>query len=84
MRAAHYLNQFFAGVGGEEADHPPVRIEGAVGPGRVLGLPVEYTLACGDDFFGEQEEVGADIREVNFLTHSILLGEPGGGDSALQ
>ena len=23
--------------------------------------------------FGEQKEVGADIREVNFLTHNIFL-----------
>ena len=33
-RVVHYLNQFFAGVGSEEqADLPPGRKEGAVGPG---------------------------------------------------
>ncbi len=24
--------------------------------------------------FGEQKEIGADIREIDFLSHSILLG----------
>ncbi len=24
--------------------------------------------------FGEQKEIGANIREIDFLTHSILLG----------
>jgi glycine reductase complex component B subunit gamma len=57
VKVVHYLNQFFAGLGGEEAaGSPPVRLEGAVGPGRGLGLEVAATLACGDDFFGEQED----------------------------
>ena len=59
MSVVHYVNQFFAGLGGEEAaGHEPVRIEGAVGPGRALaaaGLAVDVTLACGDDYFGEHE-----------------------------
>ena len=60
MTVVHYLNQFFAGLGGEEAaGHEPVRIEGAVGPGRGFvgaGLKIDVTLACGDDRFGEHEE----------------------------
>ena len=57
MRVVHYLNQFFAGFGGEDsAGTAPVRLEGAVGPGRALGLEVAATLACGDDYFGEHEE----------------------------
>jgi glycine reductase len=55
----HYLNQFFAGLGGEEAaGHEPVRLDGRQGPGRGLaaaGLTVDVTLACGDDHFGEHE-----------------------------
>ena len=55
----HYVNQFFAGLGGDEAaDHEPVRLDGPHGPGRALavaGLAVDVTLACGDDFFGEHE-----------------------------
>jgi glycine reductase len=62
VRAVHYLNQFFAGLGGEEAaGTPPARLEGAVGPGRGLaaaldGIEIAATLACGDDFFAEHEE----------------------------
>lgn len=62
VRAVHYLNQFFAGLGGEEAaETPPTRLEGPAGPGRGLaaelnGIEIVATLACGDDFFGEHEE----------------------------
>jgi glycine reductase complex component B subunit gamma len=62
VRAVHYLNQFFAGLGGEEAaETPPTRSEGPVGPGRGLaaelrGIEIVATLACGDDYFGEHEE----------------------------
>ena len=62
VRAVHYLNQFFAGLGGEEAAETlPTRLDGAVGPGRGLaaeleGIEIVATLACGDDYFGEHEE----------------------------
>ena len=62
VRAVHYLNQFFAGLGGEEAaETPPTRLDGAAGPGRGLaaeleGIEIVATLTCGDDYFGEHEE----------------------------
>jgi glycine reductase complex component B subunit gamma len=57
VKVVHYLNQFFAGLGGEEAaGSEPLRLEGAVGPGKGLGLEIATTLACGDDYFGEHEE----------------------------
>jgi betaine reductase len=62
VKAVHYLNQFFAGLGGEEAaETPPARLDGAVGPGRGLvpeleGVEIVATVACGDDYFGEHEE----------------------------
>jgi glycine reductase len=62
VRAVHYLNQFFAGLGGEEAaETPPTRLDGVVGPGRGLaaelqGIEIVATLACGDDYFGEHED----------------------------
>jgi glycine reductase len=59
MIVVHFLNQFFAGLGGEEAaSTEPTRIEGAVGPGRGLegaGLHIDVTLSCGDNYFGEHE-----------------------------
>jgi glycine reductase len=56
MKVVHYLNQFFAGLGGEEAaTASPVRFEGPRGPGKGLGIEVALTLACGDDRFAEDE-----------------------------
>jgi glycine reductase complex component B subunit gamma len=62
VKAVHYLNQFFAGIGGEDmAQTPPTRFDGPVGPGRGLaaefeGIEIVATLACGDDYFAEHEE----------------------------
>jgi glycine reductase len=60
MKAVHYVNQFFAGLGGEEkAKTPPTRFDSAVGPGRGLvteGIEIVATIACGDDYFAEHEE----------------------------
>ena len=63
MKVLHYLNQFFAQIGGEEkAGQEVLFIPGAVGAGTVIENAlkdhgVEYaTLACGDNYFHEQEE----------------------------
>jgi glycine reductase len=57
VKAVHYLNQFFAGLGGEEAAGAlPQRFDGARGPGAGLGFEVATTLVCGDDYFGEHED----------------------------
>jgi glycine reductase complex component B subunit gamma len=62
VKGVHYLNQFFAGLGGEEAaGTEPTRLDGAVGPGRGLqphleGVEIAATLACGDDYFAEHED----------------------------
>ena len=59
----HYLNQFFAGIGGEEkADTPPQYHAGPIGPGvslaRHLGdrAIINGTLICGDNYFIEHQE----------------------------
>jgi glycine reductase len=62
MTIVHYINQFFAGMGGEEkADTPPFRLEGATGPGRGLGLDIATTLGSGDDYFAEHEDEALSI-----------------------
>ena len=44
-KIVHYINQFFAGIGGEEkADYTPELREGVVGPG--MGLKA----ALGEDY----------------------------------
>ena len=59
-KVIHYINQFFANIGGEEMAHVPPGIrDGAVGPG--LGFnrafkgeaSVVCTVTCGDSYFNE-------------------------------
>src|SRR4051812_41441748 len=63
FRVVHYLNQFFAGVGGEEhANVGPAVRDGALGPGRRLAQllapegEIVATAYCGDTYFGDQPE----------------------------
>jgi glycine reductase len=60
FRVVHYINQFFAGIGGEEfADHKPELREGVVGPGMALAAAfgdeamIVNTIICGDSYFNE-------------------------------
>lgn len=68
MKVVHYLNQFFAGVGGEEqAGVRPQRRDGAVGPGRrldaLLGEEHEIvaTVFCGDDLAASDPAIAAEV-----------------------
>ena len=63
FRVVHYINQFYAGIGGEEkADHKPEQRSGPVGPGAAftaaLGDKAEIvsTIICGDSYFNENLE----------------------------
>ena len=60
VRVMHYVNQFFAGIGGEDkADVPVGSREGAVGPGKRLqellgdSAEIAVTVYCGDDYFAQ-------------------------------
>jgi glycine reductase len=59
-RVVHYLNQFFGGLGGEEAaGTPPEWFAGAKGPGRLLenlsdDLEIVATVVAGDNFMAER------------------------------
>lgn len=71
MRVVHYVNQFFAGIGGEDAaGAPPETREGAVGPGRALAgqLGPEHeivaTVFCGDDYAASTAQATAEILEL--------------------
>ncbi len=62
-RVVHYINQFFAGIGGEETAHiPPELREGFVGPGQALNqswngeAEIVATIVCGDSFYAENEK----------------------------
>ena len=63
LRIVHYVNQFFANLGGEEMAHiSPEKKVGKIGPG--LGLEKEFgaeaeivaTIICGDSYFNENLE----------------------------
>jgi glycine reductase len=67
-RVVHYLNQFFTGVGGEDAaSSPPSSQPGAVGPGRRLAQllgddhEIVATVSCGDDDAAGRPEAVAEI-----------------------
>lgn len=60
-KCIHYINQFFAGIGGEElADFEPEIREGVVGPGmaldKALDGEVTHTIICGDNFMATHED----------------------------
>ena len=72
LKVVHYINQFYAGIGGEEMAHvPPETREGAVGPGLALQAAfgdeakIVQTIVCGDSFFNENtEEAKATILSM--------------------
>ena len=70
IKVVHYINQFFANIGGEEMAHVPaeVRVGEVVGPGlafaQAFGEEAEIvaTIICGDSYFNENlEEAKASI-----------------------
>jgi glycine reductase complex component B subunit gamma len=82
-RIVHYINQFYGGIGGEEAASSPLLIrEGPVGPGLALkkelgdGFEIVMTLVCGDNYFNDHsEQVIDDIcRAVSGKADLLLAG----------
>ena len=78
LRVVHYINQFFAGIGGEEkADTPAeLRVGEVIGPGMALkaafGEEAEIvaTIVCGDSYFAEnmdkaKEQIIGWVKEQN-------------------
>ena len=73
IRVVHYINQFFANIGGEEmADYKPeLRVGEVVGPGMAFKAAfgdeaeIVATIVCGDSYFGENtKEATATIMEM--------------------
>lgn len=85
IRVAHYLNQFFAGIGGEEKADAPFEVrQGAVGPGRALAMAfgdqaeVVQTLVCGDNRFHEDPDaaIEAAIAALEGSRPDLLVAGP--------
>lgn len=73
IKVVHYINQFFANIGGEEMAHVPaeIRVGEKIGPGLALtqkfGEEAEIvaTIICGDSYFNENlEKAKAEILEM--------------------
>lgn len=73
LKVVHYINQFFAQIGGEEkADYPvELRVGEVVGPGMALTqnfkdeAEIIATIVCGDSYFNENlEKAKAEILEM--------------------
>jgi glycine reductase complex component B subunit gamma len=88
LRAVHYVNQFFAGIGGEEHAHVGVSVrDGALGPGRALQTAladtatVVATLIAGDNFVSERSEEALEAisAQLRRLTPSVVVAGPAFG-----
>ena len=85
IRVVHYLNQFFAQIGGEEQGGigPGVK-DGPVGPARALQQAmgergeVIATLFCGDNYFAEhpQEATAELLRHTARYKPALLIAGP--------
>jgi len=87
-RVVHYLNQFYAGKGGEEkADWKPEATTDAVGPAtEVVRLLKENgdeaelvgTVICGDGFYGEhtEEARAACLKLITEMKPDVVIAGP--------
>ncbi len=72
IKAVHYVNQFFAGIGGEEKADTKPHVAETLPPISVqlnskLGEDIEIvaTVVCGDSYFGENmDEASAEVLEL--------------------
>lgn len=72
FKIVHYINQFYAGIGGEEkADYQPEIREGVVGPGMAFKgafkgeAEIVATVVCGDSYFASNmDKAAADILDM--------------------
>jgi glycine reductase len=84
VRIVHYINQFFAGAGGEDsAGAGPTSVAGATGPGRLLvqmlgeGFEVVTTVSCGDDYAaGEEGAIDEILDLVRAAGPDLLVAGP--------
>ena len=84
-RVVHYINQFYAGIGGEDkADQTPLFKTELVGPGVGLAKELEGkaeivgTVVCGDGYYGEHtDEARAEcLKMIKEAKPDLLVAGP--------
>lgn len=85
IKILHYINQFYAGIGGEDfADYKPELRDGVVGPGLALqtsfgeNAEIVKTIVCGDSYFNEnlEEAKKAILEMVKSVNPDMLIAGP--------
>ncbi|MCC6173873.1 MAG: glycine/betaine/sarcosine/D-proline family reductase selenoprotein B [Chloroflexi bacterium] len=85
VRVVHYLNQFFAGIGGEEQANVGLRvIDGPAGPGRLLQRMladaghIVSTVVAGDNYVNERpdEAIREGLRAIRELRPDVVITGP--------
>lgn len=78
FKAIHYINQFYAGIGGEDmADTGFQIIDGKKGPGMGLEklwkgeMQVVKTIVCGDNFINKDENFQSVIPEIKKIIDEV-------------
>ncbi len=90
LKVVHYLNQFFAGIGGEDkANTPPGTESRPLGPGNSLHQTltasgngaVVATVFCGDTYFTEHQDEALDliVDMVRDSSADVLVAGPAFG-----
>jgi glycine reductase complex component B subunit gamma len=85
LRVVHYLNQFFAGIGGEDvANLPPRMQDGPVGAGRALQQilredgTVIASVICGDNYLNDERDkaLAAIVAMLQGHKPDVLIAGP--------
>ena len=86
LKVVHYINQFFAQIGGEEkADYPVELRKGEiVGPGMALtqnfkdDAEIIATIICGDSYFNENLDTAKEeiLKMVKELAPDVFVAGP--------
>lgn len=78
LRALYYINQFYAGIGGEEkADIGLSVFEGPKGPAMGLNrfweneMEVVKTICCGDNYFNNDEKYAEVIKDIDKIIEEV-------------
>jgi glycine reductase len=78
LKAIHYINQFYAGIGGETmADIGLQIIDGKKGPGMGLEklwkgeMQVVKTIVCGDNFINKDENFESVVPEIKKIIDEV-------------